>query len=390
MVGVIFLIWAALGLVGWKLHRYSPKQGDLAVAVTDSQPSIGTNPPPVKANLELAKSGVKVTLTASENSASGDSAQPHEVNQESLILAYCVLGILGLGAGLFAVVIAWKPEQHERVFLVVDDLDRCEPDQMLAVIESLRLFLDETEMSRRLQVAMLLDRGIFKRAVLSWGRRNGMLAANVSESKLFLEQEEKLFVASLQLPLLTSTQVKQISVKLVDNEYHQQLKKELQKLPSAADIQPSPVPPGSCPSCLPSEEERSEWEQKMKAAEPRRKEIQDILRVAEPTSFLPAVSESLSEGELTFSTTEREEIKNVLSQIHPSELTPRSIRSFVIRYQLLRLLLRQLNHKPHPQGTISGLAKRLHPEADLPAVKLPVITLSAIKAVAGCDDESKE
>jgi hypothetical protein len=91
------------------------------------------------------------------------------------------------------------------------DLDRCEPEQMLAVIESLRLFLDDEEMSRRLQVAMLIDRNILKRAIIMKGKKCGMLGASNSREEYFRLQEEKYFVTSLELAPLTPEDADQLA-----------------------------------------------------------------------------------------------------------------------------------------------------------------------------------
>jgi len=53
-----------------------------------------------------------------------------------------------------------------RVLLVVDDLDRCEPIQMLEIIESTMLILDDEDVHQHLQVCMLIDESAFFHALI--------------------------------------------------------------------------------------------------------------------------------------------------------------------------------------------------------------------------------
>jgi hypothetical protein len=52
-----------------------------------------------------------------------------------------------------------------KVLLVVDDLDRCSPSEMLSVIENVRLLLDDEEINSRLQVLMLVDEHVLQHAI---------------------------------------------------------------------------------------------------------------------------------------------------------------------------------------------------------------------------------
>ncbi len=123
----------------------------------------------------------------------------------SPLVTYLVLGALGIVVFAFPWVVARQPRRHPRLFLIVDDLDRCEPDQMLAVIESLRLFLDDARMSRRLQMAMLMDRHFLQVAL--WKRA---LEARVAphdpygKTRFLRMQREKLFLCEFEMPPLTA------------------------------------------------------------------------------------------------------------------------------------------------------------------------------------------
>jgi hypothetical protein len=53
-----------------------------------------------------------------------------------------------------------SPPSPDRLPLVVDDLDRCQPNHLLAVMESIKLLLEDTEIGRRVQVLMLVEEEI--------------------------------------------------------------------------------------------------------------------------------------------------------------------------------------------------------------------------------------
>jgi hypothetical protein len=290
-----------------------------------------------------------------------------------LMATYLSLAGSGLGVAIFAVFLGRKPKQHERLLLVVDDLDRCDPDQMIAVIESLRLFLDEQEMSQRLQVAMLLDRTIFKRAMVNRGWRLGMLEKGSSESKFFREQEEKLFVAGLELPPLMSDQVGVVARKIIDQEYRTQLREQLHSVEEAER------------KVSPNETNASQVNSGANAAAEKQKILAKLVEAGEDEPVQPQTDQKPADREIDFTDDERRLMKEELAKLEPSELTPRSLRAFVIRYQLVRLILRHLNLRvDEPSSVITGLAALLFSESN---IQTPPLSLKGARcggASIGC------
>jgi len=308
-----------------------------------------------------------VTLGPSESQTVAD-----KLNRWSLIFADGLLGLLGITTLACALAIARRPVQHDRVFLVVDDLDRCEPTQMLAVIESLRLFLDEPEMSRRLQVAMLLDRNIFKRAITDKGRRARMLADfnKVALSRFFRDQEEKFFVASLELPPLVSKDISELAARIVDQEQAGQA--EAKRLDSREATEKR-SDPGSSQEKVPT--------------------------VTKETGRMPAESSvsaasggaatATERADITFNDEERDLLKKALVAVESAQLTPRSVRAFVLRYQLVRLVLRHVKQEFTPSEILEVLVSRWFPSPKVKTRALSPVVLGAIEMVTGRDEPTK-
>jgi KAP family P-loop domain len=53
----------------------------------------------------------------------------------------------------------------DRVLLIVDDLDRCGPQEIVDLIESLKLLLEDEEVQDRVQVLMLVDEDVLAHAI---------------------------------------------------------------------------------------------------------------------------------------------------------------------------------------------------------------------------------
>lgn len=464
MATVVVLIWGALAVVAWKIHRHPPKAllanggavameagtnravpfqvgigvvtdkgavvvqgtrsvrdgmvrsnvvGELPVAggAADTNKALS----PVVVGMDLVWNGAAIHL---EGASLLGVKSLSEVEKDAGKAAYgwprnLLFGLLSLTAvavPLLAVWLAWSPQRPKRILLVVDDLDRCEPEQMLAVIESLRLFLDEPEMSRRLQIAMLLDRSILKQALLSRGKENDSIRPGTTEAAFFREQEEKFFVASLELPALTKTDISKLAERAIDNEYRSLLR--LRKLAAEGRAE-KPAPPGSkkivtevVPKLVirPRIEEPvvvgkqtirreetvpadaaaiAEWEKEIHDAKVEAAALAEELNQLEGRQNQPPASGPPKIEELTFSDAEREGLKKALSGLDPAGLTPRAVRAFIVRYQLVRLLLRHLKHAVVPTEVIPALAAQLFSKPDPALPELPSQVRAAIEAVAG-------
>lgn len=106
-------------------------------------------------------------------------------------------------------------KRDERILLVVDDLDRCDPVQMLEVIESTALILDDPEIRRRVQICMLIDEASFTRAVLQKYRYLKDEAGTdqtrtYSPERIVRENLEKYFLVHFRLLPLDPTELVEV------------------------------------------------------------------------------------------------------------------------------------------------------------------------------------
>lgn len=143
------------------------------------------------------------------------------------LVFWCVLAFVML-------VFPWlaKRGRPDRVLLVVDDLDRCQPGEMLNVIEGFRLLLDERAVQNRLQVLMLLDEQVLAHAIAlryatmivertAQGEADKTVAEARARREVVSEQNEKLFACHLRMPDLGRDDVEAVVAALASRELNE-------------------------------------------------------------------------------------------------------------------------------------------------------------------------
>lgn len=124
---------------------------------------------------------------------------------------FSAIALVSLASIVAFFVFLARPETTQRVLLIVDDLDRCPSTEMLAVIESLRMFLDDEDISARLRVTMLTDREILSHAIAekysnlleaTSGYKKPQACQEFSPDSIVDEQMEKYFLLTFDLPPL--------------------------------------------------------------------------------------------------------------------------------------------------------------------------------------------
>ncbi len=135
------------------------------------------------------------------------------------------LGLAFYGAVLTLLVIGpfvlcWRKDSQKRVLLVIDDLDRCEPEIMLEIVESSMLLLDDDEVKKRVQIVMLIEEdsliaSLEQKYEHLWDadEENGPQ----KRDELVRENIEKIFLAYLRLPPLIHTEHQQILNSFIGN-----------------------------------------------------------------------------------------------------------------------------------------------------------------------------
>ncbi|PQO33287.1 hypothetical protein C5Y96_10575 [Blastopirellula marina] len=99
-----------------------------------------------------------------------------------------------------------------KVMIVVDDLDRCDADDLLSIVESLKVVLDDPRLHERVQVVMLIEEEILKRAIVKKYEKlvqvdNNSPSSNSEIQRLAREHIEKLFLCYYRLPTLVPSNV---------------------------------------------------------------------------------------------------------------------------------------------------------------------------------------
>jgi hypothetical protein len=226
---------------------------------------------------------------------------------------------------------------NRKVLLVVDDLDRCHPDQMLEMIECLQLFLDDTEIRKRLKIIMLIEEDILRNAIGLKYRQlvSGVDQNAVRENQLITDNFEKLFLVWLRLEALTEEELRSV-FKNVCQSLNQPT--ELKKEPSPGPPVP-PVPP------VPPDDDRDDRDNSTPGL--------GLNSVSEPVqSSAPATSAAMpvSEQEVILSS-----INRIRLRAGRTSWGPRSVRSFVFRYTLARHLLIRMEIPFEPWELIDAL-----------------------------------
>lgn len=278
-----------------------------------------------------------------------------------------------------------SPSNISKILLVVDDLDRCEPEQMLVIIESLRMFLDDPQTSARLQIMMLLDLRAVELALKARCQRIGILEKQ--EPEYFAEQREKWFVSELSLPPLSEQELNEAVSKIVNRETSATIsdlrtKNSATSSSNKSDLADSPnkgakqineqdknvsIPSNGLPSL--SETTKEEFEN---------------TTANKPLISHEATADSLQtpsirwSKDITYDEGDRKAIIEGLGKLNKKIVTPRRIRSITLRYQLTRLILRHLGENPKPQHIVECL---LGPEQA--AKDVPKLVKNVANSVSG-------
>ncbi len=226
-------------------------------------------------------------------------------------------------------------QSSDRVLLVIDDLDRCSPAEVIDIAESLKLLLEDDDVKQRVQVMMLVDETILRHAIASKFADLAVDDAGKVPDKLVLngivrEHIEKLFALYLRLPALSSKEIGDLAELFAGG-----LKPTVPAPPRSEKV----VVVAAATSPTASERSNSQPDPALSSNPP-----------TEPSSFDPNPSPKappperpkISGCSLRFTQSEVELLRGeVESALTPAgRVSPRAIRMFLFKYQLCRLLLR--------------------------------------------------
>ena len=240
------------------------------------------------------------------------------------VVAWTVIAVV---AGLSVALPVWllaAGRDKNRLLLVVDDLDRMPSGEMLEIVESLKLFLENGAMRETVQLFLICEEEALRRA----------LADKYGETTRAVEENlQKLFIAHLRLPPLSPSEQEEVLTHVigaVDDPAPQ-------VTDAAID---TPAPPGPPPSASGSD---------------------SPARVAAP----PATAADASE----FTDDDRRALRKGLRRLGGANsawaaLGPRAIQSYVLRYKLARRLLVARGARVLPEPLAVLLAERMHAGSD--------------------------
>lgn len=157
------------------------------------------------------------------------------------IIATVILPILGY------ILLSYKPNIND-LYLVIDNLDRCHPSEMLEIIESVRLLLENSELKNELKILILIDEEKLRFAIAEKychqiaidKSENNSLCLNEKhidkKSQIVEEQLEKIFISHFRLSQITTNE-KIIFFQKIYEEYTSQTKDSIvdKKIQSTLD-----------------------------------------------------------------------------------------------------------------------------------------------------------
>ncbi|RXH31120.1 hypothetical protein XH99_10985 [Bradyrhizobium nanningense] len=319
-------------------------------------------------------------------------------------------------------------QSPQRILLIVDDLDRCAPQHLLSVMESIKLLIEEPQISCRLQAAMLVEEEILKHAIfekygaLADPRRSEALKLSYTADRLMRENIEKLFTASLRLPQLSKDDLRAVIRAFAGRGRQIQsrfeaFKKNIQILQDRANDKPSTeMPDGQKPTYYPKivrgevvyHEGKPETTFRPATPQEVRHQEESLSKFREKaTPILSRAGEILAEMDrilptgASYRAKEREALRAASIQVLEDDeadavlqvladegiklrdsLGPRSIRAFLFRYQFARLLLTRLGMDWSATDLARELASQVLTDQSGRADKIPL----PINASASADE----
>ncbi|HWZ22017.1 MAG TPA: P-loop NTPase fold protein [Cytophagaceae bacterium] len=121
----------------------------------------------------------------------------------------------------------WIPESgigKHKIFLVVEDIDRCTEEKIIQNVDALRVLLEDEEICKRVVIVTAIDERILKNAIKV--KYHSILGDGVDINELVSEYLDKLFISAVKLGALTYQQrgeylqelMEQLEVSMVQKE----------------------------------------------------------------------------------------------------------------------------------------------------------------------------
>jgi hypothetical protein len=260
--------------------------------------------------------GTLTVILSSWTSIQKKIKKPAAVIFNSISKAPSFKEILGMQAEiqkeLKNLVKAWsKIKGTKRILLFVDDLDRCSQEQMIDIIDSLRIMLDDEQITSHILILVALDEGKLEKAI-SFKYKN--LYKGEELTTVIDEYMDKLFISAIKLFPITYDDRAEFVRKLasqinLEDNAEEESKTKLEPSPTSTS-----APETDTNAALGESPDSSEG----------------TAQFSNQATEVPKSSKNLEESEVTI-LQEKIRLANV-------ELTPRQIRILIYRYLLARNL----------------------------------------------------
>jgi len=240
----------------------------------------------------------------------------------------------------------------KQLLLVIDDLDRCKPEQMLEIMESLKLLLEDREIHKRIQVVMLVDETMLRHAIqkkfTDFIRCDNTEAKDINAdvlNRVTNEHIEKIFACYLRLPELSFDEVSEVTRKYLELDG---------SIEDTFRISRTLAPTESADNDDPGNDTKESLVVDTQVMTTQDEES------AKKEPIAPKETREVNTEDVVFSRYERGHLALAipsLSQLDKSrKWGPRSIRSLLFKYQLSRLLLMALRINFSPRELIDRLS----------------------------------
>lgn len=210
---------------------------------------------------------------------------------------------------------AWKKYLGDkRILLFVDDLDRCNEAQIIEIIDSLRVILDDEEIKKRILILVALDEEKLKSAIES--KYNDLFKNPDKLQNIVSEYMDKLFISAIKLFPISPDDRTEFVKKLAAQINGAEIPKDEKKPVPRPSLTPTPESTGT------EDETGTEGEGGMPSQPPTPS--------PNPEPEITKSTENLQSSEIT--------IIDQKIRSATREITPRQIRILIYRYLLARNL----------------------------------------------------
>lgn len=103
------------------------------------------------------------------------------------------------------------PSNNEKVLLFVDDIDRCDFEKVISIVDGLRIILDNPEIHKRLLIVTAIDEEILREALVV--KYNAIKILNIP--KMYQEYLEKVFIIGIKLNKLEKIEMEEYLGKIL-------------------------------------------------------------------------------------------------------------------------------------------------------------------------------